>query len=67
MASTLSADWPSIRDVARECDVSSVYVLALVHSGRLHGVRTRLGWLISPDSARAYASERAARRARRRN
>gem|GEM_PF-6770142 len=61
------AEWPSIRDIVRELDLSQPYVNRLVRSGALHGVRTRLGWLIDPESVKTYARERAAsprRRAR---
>jgi len=57
------AEWPAVRDVVRELDLSQVYVNRLVRQGRLRAVRTRLGWLVDPESVQAYARERAQRRA----
>jgi hypothetical protein len=57
------AEWPSIRDVQRELDLSQVHVGRLVRQGKLHAVRTRLGWLVDPDSVKTYARQRAERRA----
>jgi hypothetical protein len=57
------AEWPAVRDVVRELDLSQVYINRLVRQGRLRAVRTRLGWLVDPKSVRAYAQERAEKRA----
>ncbi len=59
------AEWPSVRDVVRELDLSQVYVNRLVRLGRLRAVRTRLGWLVDPASVAAFETERAARKAAR--
>jgi len=61
--STLTADWLSIRDVALRCNVSCLHVFTVMPGGRLHGVRTRLGWLIVPASAQPYGAERATQKA----
>jgi ribosomal protein S13 len=60
---TSLAEWPSVRDVVRELDLSQPYVNRLVRSGALRGIRTRLGWLVDPDSVKTYARQRAERRA----
>ena len=56
--------WPSIRDVVRELDVSPTRVTQLIHGQQLSAVRTRLGWLVDPESVRAYEASRALRAAR---
>jgi hypothetical protein len=61
--STSIASWPSVRDVTRQLDLSQVYVNRLISRGVIHAVRTRIGWLVDPESVRVYASERAARKA----
>lgn len=63
MAEVLEADWPAIRDAQRRLDVSAVYVGRLIREQRIRAVRTRLGWLIAPDSLAAFEAERAARKA----
>ena len=45
--------WPSVSDVVRETQLSQARVSQLIHAGRLHAVRTRLGWLIDPESVAA--------------
>jgi len=57
------AEWPAVRDVVRELDLSQVYINRLVRQGRLRAVRTRLGWLVDPESVKTYARQRAERRA----
>jgi hypothetical protein len=56
--------WPTVRDVAKQLDVSPVYVNRLVYTGRLVAVRTRLGFLIDPASLAAFEAARLARLAR---
>jgi excisionase family DNA binding protein len=63
-ASANVAEWPAIRDVTRQLDMSQPYVTRLIHSGRLQAVRTRLGWLVNPESVAAFAAERTARQQR---
>ena len=53
--------WPSVRDVVRETRLSQAYINQMIHAGRLHAVRTRLGWLVDPASVAAFEAERAAR------
>jgi len=55
-------EWPAIRDVMRQLDVSQPYVLRLIQAGRIRAYRTRLGWLVDPRSVRAFEERRAARR-----
>jgi hypothetical protein len=57
------ADWPTIREVTRQADLSQVYVWRLVRDGRLRGIRTHLGWLVDPESVVVYQAERAAKKA----
>lgn len=57
-------EWPATRDVARRLDVSHVYVNRLIHSGQVRAVRTRLGWLLDPESVAAYEAQREKRRRR---
>jgi hypothetical protein len=62
---TSVAEWASIRDAMRELDLSQPYVNRLVRGGKLRAVRTRLGWLVDPESVATFAQERAAKRAAR--
>jgi hypothetical protein len=57
------ASWPSVRDVTRQLDVSQVYINRLLRRGVIHGVHTRVGWLVDPESVRVFEAERAARKA----
>lgn len=61
--STSIANWPSVRDVTRQLDLSQVYINRLISRGVIYAVKTRVGWLVDPESVRVYASERAARKA----
>jgi hypothetical protein len=63
MTATLAADWPTCRDLAETCRVSTTYVRALIHRGDLAAVQTQLGWFIEPASATAFLARRAARSA----
>jgi hypothetical protein len=54
-------EWPAVRDVMRDVGISQAYVSRLIKAGRLHAVKTRLGWLLDPDSVAAFQAERAAR------
>jgi hypothetical protein len=56
-----SVEWPSVRDVMRDLDMSQVYVNRLVNQGRLRAVRTRLGWLVDPESVAEFRAAREAR------
>jgi len=58
------ADWPAVRDVGRQLDLSLPYVNHLIHRQQLSGVRTRLGWLVDPESVRAYEAQRQGTKAR---
>lgn len=53
--------WPNVRDVANQLSVSAVYVNYLIHAGKLTAVRTRLGFLVDPDSASDFEAKRKAR------
>lgn len=59
--------WPSVRDVARQLDVSQGYVFRLLHSQppRLRAVRTRIGYLLDPASVAEFEAERTTRLERR--
>jgi len=52
--------WPAVRDVVRETGLSQARISQLVRAGSLHAVRTRLGWLIDPQSVAALQAARAA-------
>jgi hypothetical protein len=54
--------WPAVRDVVRETQLSQTRISQLIHTGRLRAVRTRLGWLVDPESVVVFEAERAARR-----
>jgi excisionase family DNA binding protein len=54
-------EWPNVRDVAQQLNVSAPYVNRLIHLGRLQAVRTRLGFLVNPESAATFDAARAAR------
>jgi len=53
--------WPAVRDVVRQTHLSPAYISQMIHAGRLRAVRTRLGWLVDPDSVAAFEAERASR------
>jgi hypothetical protein len=61
--STSIANWPSVRDVTRQLDLSQVYINRLLRRGVIQGVHTRVGWLVDPESLRVYAAARLARKA----
>jgi hypothetical protein len=50
------ANWAAARDVQARLGFSGPYVNKLVRTGRLHAVKTRLGWLIDPQSVEAFAA-----------
>jgi hypothetical protein len=54
-------EWPGVRDASRQLDVCAPYVNRLIHRQRLRAVRTRIGWLVDPDSLAAYEAARRAR------
>jgi excisionase family DNA binding protein len=58
------ANWAAARDVQARLGFSGPYVNKLVRTGRLRAVRTRLGWLIDPQSVEAFAAARSAQRAK---
>jgi hypothetical protein len=67
MTETDAALWPSVRDVAREMDVTVGYIFQLVHAKppRLRAVRTRIGWLLDPTSVATFKAQRMARQQQR--
>lgn len=54
--------WFAIRDVMRTLDVSQPYAHRLVAAGRLRAVRTRLGYLVDPQSVAEFQRTRRPRR-----
>ena len=58
------ANWAAARDVQARLGFSGPYVNKLVRTGRLHAVKTRLGWLIDPQSVEAFAAVHYPRRKR---
>lgn len=58
------ANWPAARDVQARLGFSGPYVNQLVRTGRLHAVKTRLGYLIDPQSVEAFAAAYTPRRKR---
>ena len=55
-------DWPSVRDCAKQLDVSTVYINMLIHRGRIEAVRTRVGFLVNPASVATFQAKREARK-----
>jgi hypothetical protein len=55
------ATWPNVADVAGRLGVTQMAVRKRIWAGRLAVVVTRVGILVDPQSADAYARERAAR------
>lgn len=49
------ATWYAARDVARELDLSYVWIAELIRRGEFRAIKTRLGWLMDPASVRQYA------------
>jgi hypothetical protein len=60
MTATDASTWPSIADVVRATGLSQSVIHRHVASGKLFAVRTRLGWLVEPESVAALQAERAA-------
>ena len=56
------ANWPAARDVSARLGFSGPYVNKLVRTGRLYAVKTRLGYLINPQSVEAFAAAYTLRR-----
>jgi excisionase family DNA binding protein len=54
------AEWPAARDVQIRLGYSGPHVNRLVRQGKLRAIRTRLGWLIDPQSVEAFAAARSA-------
>ncbi|HEV2460730.1 MAG TPA: hypothetical protein VGS80_20440 [Ktedonobacterales bacterium] len=61
------ARWPAVRDVVRELGLIPCYVNTLINEHRIDAVRTRLGWLVNPESVARFKAEREARQQRRRS
>lgn len=61
IVSTDIVNWLACRDVMRRLDVSQPYVHRLIHQERLRAVRTRLGYLVDPESVDTFETERAER------
>jgi hypothetical protein len=57
-------NWPAVRDVQARLGYSGVHVNRLIRTGRLHAVRTRLGYLVDPASVEDFAVARDAQRAK---
>jgi hypothetical protein len=55
------SQWPAARDVQAALGYSGPHVNRLIRTGRLHAVKTRLGWLIDPESVEAFAAARVER------
>ncbi len=55
--------WLTAGQTARELECSVQWVRALLEAGRLRGCRTRLGWLVDPQSLELYRRERGGRHA----
>jgi hypothetical protein len=60
MSTPLDVTWPAVRDVMRETGLSQSRISQLIRAGSLHAVKTRLGWLIDPESVATLQAERAA-------
>jgi hypothetical protein len=56
-----TSTWPSIRDVVMHLRISSTRVRQLMRSGAFDAKRTRVGWLVNPESVAAWEAQRAAR------
>jgi excisionase family DNA binding protein len=56
------AHWAAARDVQARLGYSGPHVNRLVRQGKLRAVRTRIGWLIDPQSVEAFAAARDAQR-----
>lgn len=57
-------EYLTVREVSLRLGYSQVHTNRLIHSGQLQAIRTRLGgWLIDPDSVKAFEAQRKARRA----
>ncbi len=60
METPLDVTWPAVRDVMRTTGLSQARISQLIRAGHLRAVKTRLGWLIDPQSVAALQAERAA-------
>ncbi|WP_047866697.1 MerR family transcriptional regulator [Rubrobacter aplysinae] len=51
--------WPSVTDTAGELGCSRQWVHKLFEAGELHGVKTRAGLLLDPESVSEYVASHA--------
>jgi hypothetical protein len=61
MTVTDAETWPSVRDIVRSEGLSQTYISQLIKAGKLRAVKTRLGWLLDPDSVAAFQANRQGR------
>ncbi|HEX9414874.1 MAG TPA: excisionase family DNA-binding protein [Ktedonobacterales bacterium] len=52
------AQWPSIRDVCGQLNVTQPYVYRLLMRGKMRFVRTRVGILVDPESVAQFVANR---------
>jgi hypothetical protein len=57
-------EWLTIGDVARHLNLSTQHTRRLVNQDRFTAVRTRLGWLVEPQSVANYTPPPKARKKR---
>lgn len=48
-------DWHSVQSAREELGLSRQGIRNMLERGELLGIKTRIGWLIDPDSVRAFA------------
>jgi hypothetical protein len=58
------AEWLTVTDVARQLSMSVAYTRELVTRDKFTAVRTRLGWLVEPQSVANYTPPPKARKKR---
>ncbi len=54
--------WLTVRQATRLLDVNQSTISRLIATGRLHAVRTALGFFLDPQSVAEYQTARAARK-----
>lgn len=53
IADTPWMTWPTVREASYALNCTTKTIYTLLGSGRLSGVKTRLGWLVDPQSIEA--------------
>lgn len=51
-------EWWSPGEAGRELETSGTWITRLAREGRIRGVKTSLGWLVSPEDVKSLAKKK---------